>query len=103
MDDVNDAQGEKQSTSSATADIIDDDSSLLTDPSLSSSETVSLIQDGDSSDGHPSSSTTASGTKSGAGYDRFSYLKRFSRQERRRIEGEILKGRKPGEPMTTQL
>ena len=95
--------GEKQSTSGATADIIDEDSSFLSDPSLSSSEAVrSLIQDGNSSDGDPNSSTAASGTaKSGSDYDRFSYLKRFSRQERRRIEGEILKGRKPGEPMTT--
>ena len=29
--------------------------------------------------------------------DRFSYLESMSRQERRRIEGEIIKGRKPGE------
>ena len=29
--------------------------------------------------------------------DRFSYLETMSRQERRRIEGEIIKGRKPGE------
>ena len=29
--------------------------------------------------------------------DRFSYLESLSRQERRRIEREILKGRKPGE------
>ena len=102
MDDINDAQGEDHSTFNATTDDSDDDSSIPTDYSLSSLEGVSVVQDSNSSDGDPNSSTTASGTtKSGASYDQFSHLKRFSRQERRRIEGEILKGRKPGEPMTT--
>ena len=102
MDDTNDAQGEKQSTCTSNAATVDD-SSILTDPSLSSSEAVSDIEDGNSSDDDSNGSTTARGaaTKSAVGYDRFNYLKRFSRQERRRIEGEILKGRKPGEPMTT--
>ena len=96
MDDVNDVQDEKQSASNAATV---DESCFRTDPIFSNSEAVSVVKGGNSSDDDP---TTASDTsKSRASYDPLSYLKRFSRQERRRIEGEILKGRKPGEPMTT--
>lgn len=35
--------------------------------------------------------------RTGQYYSDHSYLNRLSRQERRRIEGEIIKGRKPGE------
>ena len=35
--------------------------------------------------------------KTGRYYSDYSYLEGMSRQERRRIEGEIIKGRKPGE------
>ena len=46
----------------------------------------------------PRSRHNGSKKKTGLYYsDHFSYLESLSRQERRRIEGEILKGRKPGE------
>ena len=46
----------------------------------------------------PRDKHNGSSKKTGRYYsDRFSYLETMSRQERRRIEGEIIKGRKPGE------
>ena len=76
------------------------------DPALEVSSGEESVSYGESkSNDSPSLSAGAiSGADSGGGtskkpgyYSDYLYLKRMSRQERRRIEQEIIKGRKPGE------
>ena len=101
----------KQSTSSTTevevASQEDSDLDSVSSGGHSAREVSSSeesVSDGESkSDDSPSISASAiSGADSGGGTSKKGgyfthYLKRMSRQERRRIEQEIVKGRKPGE------